>query len=303
MDPLEETEASPALVLEPAKELALPEKLAEILDALGSQTSYTVTISRLHEATGRYAQVGQMKRLPDPDEIGKLYGGGEYRLVVQWRRQGTTMGRLFTRSVDFVLDAAYTDRANAERAAKLHGEGGDSLEKILAVAERIAGMNRGGGASGGDAIIAATVERLMDRIDRMQERNDDRFATILEEMRRSQTAQPHPLTTWRESMEFAKEMGLPVMAAGDGDKRETWVEVVDIVANNVGKFLEMMTEAQKSNLAKMRLMANPMARKVVTQGGKAMQDPATREKMIAMLTEKVGKETTDKILQGLEGKP
>lgn len=281
-----------------AKDADLPEQLASIIEALGSQTNFVVTINRLHEPSGRFAQVGQMKRLPDPDEIGKLYGGGEYRLIVQWRTQGATRGRPNSRTVDFILDSSYTTSLNESRQRSVVPiEPKQEIENILTLAERIARMNGGGSNTETTVVIVSALEKLMDRIDRAQEKNDERFLQLFEKIA-TPVPQVHPLAAWRESMEFAKEMGLPVIGQQE-DKRETWLEVADLVANNVGKFLEMLTEAQKSKIAQVRMMANPMARKVVTQGSKAMQNPETRAKMIEHLDAKVGKETTDTILKGL----
>jgi hypothetical protein len=147
--------------------------------------------------------------------------------------------------------------------------------------------------------MAAALDRVFDRLDRMQERNDSRFEKLAEAILENRRATPaDPFEQLRGVLAFGKEMGMPLPGA-QPDARPAWLEVVDIVAENAGKLLEMMSAAQQSNAAKLRLMANPQARKVATVGASAIKDPAKRAQMIAALDEKVGQQTTDQILDAL----
>lgn len=281
-----------------SKDSDLPERLSEIMEALGSQTVYTVRIFRADPA-GRMAMVGTMQRLPDPDELGRLYGGGEFELVIQWRTQGVTTGRPNKRSIAFVLGPEYTTAVNAERLRAQGAGGGLDLEKVLTMAERIASI-RGGNGDGGTVAVVGMMERLMDRMDRMQERTDDKFEKILDRITEANNNRPDPLESWRASMVMAKEMGLPVLGQQE-DARAPWLEVAELVANNASKFMEMLTEAQKSKAAQFRMLANPMARKVMAQAP-ALKDPAKRAAMVAHLESKLGKEQTQRIVDAIDGK-
>lgn len=282
-----------------SKDSDLPERLSEIVEAIGNAPSYTVRIFRAGP-DGRMAMVGTMPRLPDPDELGKLYGGGEYELVVQWRTQGVSTGRPNKRTLSFVLGPEYTSVVNAERLRIQQPGQGMDLEKVLTMAERIASI-RGGNGDGGNVVVVSMMERIMDRMDRMQERADEKFERMLDKITEANSNRPDPLEAWRNSMVLAKEMGLPIAGAAPEDSRAPWLEVAELVANNAGKFLEMLTEAQKSKAAQFRLMANPMARKVMAQAP-ALKDPAKRAAMIAHLREKIGEEQTQKIVDAIDGK-
>lgn len=277
----------------------LPAKLAEILEAIGSQTVYTVTVQKLHEQSGRWQQVGTLRKLPEPEDVGRMFGGGEYCLHVSWRTQGNTKGRPNTREVSFYLGDSY-DRLARESASKKSDDGAPDFERIFGMAERMAKLSSNGG-DGQSVALAAMMDRVFDRIDRMQERNDSKFEKLAEsllEIRRAPVA--NPLDGLRELMTLGKELGLPMIGQNDEkEARPAWLEVVDIVAENAGKFLDMMTAAQKSNVAKIRMMANPQARRVVQVGGEAMKDPVKRAAMIEALDKQIGKEKTDQILAGL----
>lgn len=281
-----------------AAEADLPDRLAEIMEAIGDAPSYSVRVFRT-DASGRQAMIATLPRLPDPDELGKRFGGGDYELVVQWRPAGKSTGRPFKRTISFCLDATYTAAANAERA-RSQGEGaqGLDLEKVLGLAERIASVR--GGESGGAGLVAVTgmMERLMDRMDRMQERTDEKFEKILDRMVEMRS---NPLDSLKETMSMAKELGIPLLGAPQEEPRAPWLEVAELVANNAGKFMEMMTEAQKSKAAQFRLLANPMARKVMAQAP-ALKDPAKRAAMIATLEAKLGPEKTKQIVDAIDGK-
>ena len=278
----------------------LPAKLAEILEALGSQTVYTVTVNKLHEPSGRWQLVGTLRKLPEPDDVGRMFGGGEYDMTVNWRTQGNTRGRPNSRNVTFFLGDNY-DRLARESASKKSDDGAPDFERIFGMAERMAKLSGNGGADGQSVALASMMDRVLDRIDRMQEKNDSRFeklADALLEIRRAPVA--NPLDGLRELMTLGKELGLPMIGQKEEpEARPAWLEVVDIVAENAGKFLDMMTAAQKSNVAKIRMMANPQARRVVQVGGEAMKDPVKRAAMIEALDKQIGKEKTDQILAGL----
>ncbi len=275
----------------------LPARLSEILEAIGSQTNYTVTVYKMHDGTGRLQQMAQLKKLPDPDEVGKMFGGGEYELHVSWRTQGVRTGRLNSRTLSFVLGDNYDDLAAMARRSKTPADGTD-LDRVFSLAERMVSLGRGGSAGGSDVVIAGAFDRVFDRLDRMQERNDARFEKLAETILAVKSERVDPFSQLREVLTFGKEMGLPMIGQQE-PSRAPWLEVVDIVAENAGKFIDLMTEAQKSRVAQMKLLANPQARKVATVGSAAMKDPAKRAEMIAALDAKVGKETTDKILAGL----
>lgn len=274
---------------------ALPEKLAELQAALVNADKYTVRVFR-ESAGGEWALLATVYKLPDPDEVGKTYGGGRYLLVIQWRTQGISVGRMNRREIEFTLDNTYTAQAQAERARNIGPQvaTGPNLQEVLALAERIAAMSR---PDTGSAAVVGLVEKLMDRMDRDRERTDARFEKILEAINN----RPDGMETYFSMMEKAKAMGLPTLSGPTEPERAPWIEVAEIVANNVGKFFEMMTEANKGAAAKARLlMREPMARKVAAQAS-ALKDPAKRSAMIAHLDSKVGKETTDNILKALEG--
>lgn len=275
----------------------LPQKLAEILEAIGSQTVYTVTVYRLDERTGTPKQLGQLRRLPDPDEVGKMFGGGEYELAVSWRTQGHTTGRLNSRRVRFSLGDNYDEAAALARRKSRPGEDEGLLEKAFALADRMVSLGARVGAPG-DNGTALALDRILDRMDRMQERTDARFEKLAEAILDSRRQPADPFEQLRGVMAFGKEMGMAVPGA-QPDARPAWLEVVDIVADNAGKFLEMLTAAQKSKAAQIRLLANPQARKVATVGASAIKDPAKRAQMIAALDAKVGPETTTQILEAL----
>ena len=290
----------PATPTRDADEADLPDRLAEILEAIGDAPNYTVRVFRT-DSTGRPAMIATLPRLPDPDELGKRFGGGDYQLVVQWRPANKPTGRPFKKTVSFCLDSTYTAAANAERA-RSNGDAaqGFDLDKVLGVAERIASI-RGGGTEGAGLIaVTGMMERLMDRMDRMQERTDEKFEKLVDKITEAQARQPDPLESWRNSMVMAKEMGLPVLGSQE-EARAPWIEVAELVANNAGKFLDMMTEAQKSKAAQFRLLGNPMARKVMAQAP-ALKDPAKRAAMIATLQAKLGPEQTQKIVDAIDGK-
>lgn len=274
---------------------ALPEKLAELQAALVNADKYTVRVFR-ESAGGEWALLSTVYKLPDPDEVGKMYGGGRYLLVIQWRTQGVTSGRPNRREIEFTLDNTYTAQAQAERARNMAPQvaAGPNLQEVLGLAERIAAMSR---PDTGSAAVVGLVEKLMDRMDRDRERTDARFEKILDALNN----RPDGMETYLNMMEKAKAMGLPTLSGPTEPERAPWLEVAELVANNVGKFFEMMTEANKGAAAKARLlMREPMARKVAAQAA-ALKDPAKRSAMIAHLDKKVGKETTDNILKALEG--
>lgn len=281
-----------------ARDCDLPDKLADLLDAIGNSEDYRVRIFRA-DSSGRMAMVGTMKRVPDPDELGQRFGGGEYQLIAQWRTPGVTVGRPNKRTIEFYLGPEYTAAANEERL-RVQGPGsaGLDLEKTLAIAERIASLR--GGDGGGTVAVVGMMERIMDRMDRMQERTDDKFEKLLDRITEAQARPVDPLESWRNSMVLAKEMGLPVLGEKE-EARAPWLEVAELVANNAGKFLEMLTEAQKSKVAQMRLLTNPMARKVMAQAP-ALKDPAKRAAMIATLEAKLGPEQTKQIVDAIDGK-
>lgn len=268
----------------------LPAKLAEILQAIGSQTNYTCTVYKMHEASGRFHQLAQLRKLPEPDEVGKMFGGGEYELRVSWRTQGARVGRLNSRTVGFILGDNY-DEAAALARRKGNPADGTDLDRVFALAERMVSL----GGRGGDSLA---VTAMLDRLERMEDRNAARFEKLAEAILAVKTERPDPFAQFREMMAFGKEIGLPLLGQSE-PARAPWLEVVDIVAENAGKFLDMMTAAQKSKAAQIKLLANPQARKVATVGAAAMKDPAKRAEMIAALDAKVGVETTDKILAGL----
>lgn len=299
MDPIDETQEELDIPTPGSSKstdaTALPEKLAELQAALVNAAKYTVRVFR-ETGGGEWALIATVYKLPDPDEVGKLYGGGHYLLVIQWRTQGNTVGRMNKREIEFTLDSTYTAQAQAERARNLgpQAAAGANVQEILQVAERLAAMSR---PDNGSAAVVGLVERLMDKMDRDRDRNDDRFAKLLETL----TNRPDPMETYFNMMERAKAMGLPTLSGPTEPDRAPWLEVAELVANNVGKFFEMMTEANKGAAAKARLlMREPMARKVAAQAS-ALKDPAKRSAMIAHLDAKVGKETTDNILKALEG--
>jgi len=281
----------------------LPAKLAEILEAIGAQTVYTVTVQKLHEQSGRWQQVGTLRKLPEPDDVGRMFGGGEYCLHVSWRTQGNTKGRPNTREVSFYLGDSYDKLARESASKKSDSDPGADLDRVLGLAERIAKINAhpGSNVDGQAVAFAGMIDRVFDRLDRMQEKNDSRFEKLAEgllEIRRAPVVSP--LEGLRELMTLGKELGIPMIGQKDEpETRPAWLEVVDIVAENAGKFLDMMTAAQKSNVAKIKLMANPQARRVVQVGGEAMKDPIKRAAMIEALDKQIGKEKTDQILAGL----
>ena len=292
----DDTTPAPALRSE-SKDCDLPDKLADLVDAIGTSENYSVRVFRA-DSSGRMAMVATMKRVPDPDELGRTFGGGEYEIIAQWRAAGVTMGRPNKRSIQFYLGPEYTAIANDERSRSMgQNASGLDLEKTLALAERIAAMR---GGDGGTVAIVGMMERVMDRMDRMQERTDDKFEKLLDKITEANNRTAHPLDYYRESIMLAKEMGLPVMGQQE-DARAPWLEVAELVANNAGKFLEMMTEAQKSKAAQFRLLANPMARKVMAQAP-ALKDPKKRAAMIATLEAKLGTEKTKQIVDAIDGK-
>jgi hypothetical protein len=274
----------------------LPDLLADLAAEIGSQKNFSARVMRKNPTSGHWELLVSMTRLPDPDEVGKLYGGGWYRLVVTWRIQGVTTGRPLKREIEFCLSDAYN---SPETAARLRGTSAapaapvTDADTILAAAERLAKIRPSEDAGAG---MGALLERLFDRLDRMQERQDSKFEKLLEVI--AQKPAPDPLATWRESMAMAKEMGLPVIGH-EKDERAPWIEVAELVADNLGRFLELMTEAQKSNVAKIKAMANPQVRRVVTVGREAVKDPKKRHEMISAMDAKVGREATNTILEGL----
>jgi len=276
----------------------LPQRLAEILEAIGSQTVYTVTVYRLDERTGSPKQLAQLRRLPDPDEVGRMFGGGDYKLHVSWRTQGRTTGRLNSREVEFSLGDNYdAEAAIARRKASPAGDDA-GLEKAFSLAERMVSLSRSVGNGGQESATALAIDRILDRMDRLQERTDARFEKLAEAILDSRRQPADPFEQLRGVMAFGKEMGMALPGA-QPDARPAWLEVVDIVAENAGKFLEMMTAAQKSKVAQIKLMANPQARKIATVGAAAIKDPAKRAQMIAALDAKVGPDTTNQILEAL----
>lgn len=284
------TPAAPAAV-------DLPQRLAEILEAIGSQTVYTVTVYRLDDRTGAPKQLAQLRRLPDPDEVGKMFGGGDYELHVSWRTQGRTTGRLNSRRVEFSLGDNYDQEAAlARRKASGTRDDEGGIEKAFSLAERMVSLSRSVGGTGDSTALA--LDRILDRMDRMQERTDARFEKLSEAILDTRRQPENPFGQLREVMAFGKEMGMP-LPGSQPDARPAWLEVVDIVAENAGKFLEMMKEAQKSKVAQIKMLANPQARKVATVGAAAIKDPAKRAQMIAALDAKVGPETTTQILEAL----
>lgn len=275
----------------------LPARLAEILQAIGSQTNYTCTVCKMHEGSGRFQQLAQLRKLPDPDEVGKMFGGGEYELRVSWRTQGVKFGRLNSRTVSFLLGDSY-DEAAAMARRKASPTDGTELDRVFSLAERMVSLGGRSQMGGNDVALAGALDRLFDRLDRMQERTDARFEKLAETLLAVKTERVDSFGQLREVLSFGKEIGLPMLGQQE-PARAPWLEVVDIIAENAGKFLDMMTAAQKSKVAQIKLMSNPQARKIATVGGAAMKDPAKRAEMIAALDAKVGVETTDKILAGL----
>lgn len=270
--------------------LDVPDRLQDLFESIGQTSDLTFSVWRFADLSQKWSLVSQGRRTMDIDEIGRRFGGGEYRIRATWRAPGIKVGRPFNREMEFSIGEEY----NQFRPEKNPEPAQPELEKVLGMAERIASIRGGGDAAG----IASLVDRMMDRMDRMQERTDAKFEKILDQMNHQRQQVTNPTDQLREIMAFGKEMGIP-MLANAGDSREPWLEIADMVANNVGKFLEMMAEAQKSKLARVRMMADPMARKVATVGKREMENPESRAKMIAHLDAKVGPEKTNQILEGL----
>jgi len=274
----------------------VPEQLQDLIESIGSSTNINVSIWRMVELSQKWSLVSQGSRLLGIDEIGKRFGGGEYRMKAVWRAQGERLGRPRTRELEFVIGPEYDHYNPLNRKYEGHEPAQPDLDKVLGLAERIATI-RGGGNDG--AGIVSLVEKMIDRMDRMQERSDAKFEKLIETIGRQKHEAVNPTESLREIMAFGKEMGIPMLGNSNENSREPWLEIADMVANNVGKFLEMMAASQKSNLARVRMMADPMARKVATVGAREMQNPESRAKMIAHLDAKVGPEKTNQILEGL----
>ena len=274
--------------------------LEELYDALGEQ--HNVKASVLKEdpnIPGRFATVWTGTRVLSADEIGKLFGGGTYKEIVQWGGGQHGVPRRKT-EVPVYLHPIYDDLARKRRAELRKAEQEPEqlgTEKVIELATRLAAMQQPG-AGAGVAALAPVLERIMDRIDRMQERTDARFEKILDAMHAPRGT---GISELKELLVLGQQIGVPGLPAPAPvvEAREPWLDVVEMVSDNVGKFLEMLAESQKSAAARLRLMADPMARKVATDGRKAMQNPETRAKMIAHLDAKIGPEQTNQILKAL----
>lgn len=287
----------------------IPEAFAQLLEAVGSQTEVQVSLSRFEEGIGRWALVHSGTRVLTAHETGTKFGQGEYRETVQWRTQGSTRGPMRKREVVFVVGREYgLGQASASLQAPVQPapDPGKELDRVLDLAAKV--VNLGGGRGDNQiAPVLALVEKLMDRMDRDREADRARYEKLLEIVQRPAAAaappavQLQPMEALRELIAFGKEMGVPVVKEMGGSNEEAkpvWMGAVEMIGDNVGKFLEMMNTAQQSKLARVRLLANPQARKIMA-AKPHFENPETRAKMIAQLDEKVGKETVDKILQAL----
>jgi hypothetical protein len=280
----------------------VPDKLQELIDAIGSQTDMNVSLWKVVESSQKWAMIHQCKRLLDLDEIGRKFGGGEYRMKVAWRTQGATRGRPCSREIDFVLGDAYDAfLSDAKATAAPRREPEKDIDQVLSLAERIAKIGAQGPAAAGgvDSGILGMFDRLIDRMDKMQERTDSKFERLLEHINKPAAAPVDPKQALRDLIDLGKEMGLPVVSQMGGGDREPWLVVAELVAENAGKLLDMYTAAQQSNLAKIKAMADPIARRVVTVGKPQLADPVARKKMVEYLDGKIGPAETDKILKAL----
>ena len=280
------------------------DKLQDLLESVGGATDLTTTLWRLVDATQKWSMIFQGKQLLEVDQVGRRFGGGEYRMRVTWRTQGVTRGKPYVREIEFIIGPEYDElvRGRGGRPAGANDPVPLDTEKVLQLAEKIASIRQPQASSGDGPALVAMVERLMDRMDRMQERSDAKFEQLVQTLQRQPAAQ-NPTEALREVMAFGKEMGIPMLSGFGDDKREPWLEIAEMVGSNVGKFLEMLTAAQASNAAKVRILAtNPQARKLATVGKRELENPESRAKMIAHLDGKIGAEQTDKILEGLRVK-
>ena len=128
------------------------------------------------------------------------------------------------------------------------------------------------------------------------------FEKLIEALVKKDQAPPvDPKQALRDLIELGKEMGLPVISQMGGGEpaKEGWQVVAELVGENAGKLLDLFTAAQHSNLAKIRAMGDPVARRVVKLGKPELENPESRKKMIEYLDGKIGVEQTDKMLKGL----
>ena len=109
-----------------------------------------------------------------------MFGGGDYKLHVSWRTQGRTTGRLNSREVEFSLGDNYdAEAALARRKASPVGDDA-GLEKAFSLAERMVSLSRSVGNGGQESATALALDRILDRMDRLQERTDARFEKLAE---------------------------------------------------------------------------------------------------------------------------
>lgn len=283
----------------------VPEAFAELFEAVGSQTEIHVSVSRLEEGSGKWALVHQGARVLSAHEVGTTFGAGEYRETVQWRTQGATRGPMKKRDVSFIIGREYgLGKATQQHSQPAAPDASKELERVLDMTGKVMALARPAADSTGP--VLQLVERLMERMDRMQERTDAKFEKLIDVMTAKAAAPPSaaapidPMSQLRELIAFGKEMGVPVVSQmGENESKPVWMEAVEMVAGNVGKFLEMLTEAQKGKAAQMRLLATSKQARTVYAAKTHLENPETRAKMIEQLDAKVGAETTDKILKGL----
>lgn len=275
----------------------LPARLAELVDEMGdSPLSLETTISRANEA-GEWAQVGRFRgRIPDPHEIGETFGSGRYLMAVRWQKNVSQPGRPNVRRLVFVLGSSYDEAAAAKRRdARRNDSETGTTEKALEIAERLVKLQRAPASDSG-AAVAGIMERVLDRLDRMEERNAERFERMLERIQT--TPKRDTLEDLQRLREAGEMLGIQIGPKAD-DEAPAWVAALGAIADNIGPYLEKLTAARVSVVKRVQLAADPNVRKIAAHAKQVSHDPAKRAAMIATMDEKIGAETVDSILEGL----
>lgn len=300
----------PALEALPGVAGDIPEAFAFLMEEVGSQTELQVSVSRLEDTSGRWALVHSGARVLSAHEVGGKFGSGEYRETVQWRTQGAIRGPMKKREVVFVIGREYGlgQGSQPAQAPPAPVDTAKELDRVLDLASKVVSLS-GRGGSDQLAPVIGLVEKLMDRMDRDREADRTRFDALRDEMRAllSKGQGPAPARgdlkeELRDLIALGKELGVPGvqnMGGSNEEPKPVWMGAVEIIGENVGKFLETLGEMQKSKAAQIHLLATSRQARTVLAAKPHFDNPATRVKMIEQLDSKVGKETTDKILQGL----
>ena len=290
-------------------EMTVPDRLAALIEECGGAFLIESTVFR-KAADGQEVQLAKLKgRVPDTDEVGKLHGSGNYRLHVAFRKNSENQGRLNRRDIEFILGPEYDEAAEDARRVTRGKAKEDELERVLAMSERLM-RNIRPAADNTAAILermGAMNERMLDRIDRMEERAAHRSEKMFEAFAGAiDKLANQPRKSFREELEehkaMAEVLGIGSDAGKNGmDWKSFAVEVVGMVAENGGKWMDMATAAQKSNAAKLRLLAHPGGAKVAKLAAQVQADPAKKAAVLAEFDAKLkgGPEETNKILEAL----